>query len=106
MTATIDSGSQWKIVIAERGWVYVGRPRREGDQLVISECFNIARWASGGLGRLAKNGPSSDDTLYDYGTVSLHVFAIPGGALECNDDAWHAWRDKANEPTSSKAKKR
>jgi hypothetical protein len=100
----VENESQWKIIIAERGWVYVGRPRREGDQLVISECFNIARWAVGGLGRLAKNGPSKEDTLYDYGTISLHVFAIPGGAIECNDEAWNAWRDKSETP-KSKAKK-
>lgn len=104
----MESESQWKIIIAERGWVYVGRSRRDGDYLVISECWNVARWAPGGLGRLAKHGPVDNDTLYDYGTIRLHVLAVPGGAVECNDEVWNAWADKQTSASSapSKGKKR
>lgn len=94
--------STWQIVIADRGWVYVGRIARDGDQVVLSECHNITRWAQGGLGRLAKNGPSKDDILYEYGTVRVHVLGVLG-AIECDDGVWNAWRDKAE---GGKAKKR
>jgi hypothetical protein len=82
----------WKIVIAERGWVYVGRVTREGDQVVIRNAFNVRRWGTAaGLGELARLGPRESTVLDDYGTIRVHVLAIPGGTVDCDDQAWSAW---------------
>lgn len=53
--------SEYHIVIAERGWVYVGKTRREADQLVIEDCFNIRRWGTTkGIGEIALGGPTEN----------------------------------------------
>ena len=92
--------TSWQVVIADRGWVYVGRVTREGDQVVIGDCQNVRRWGtSGGLGELALKGPRSETTLDFYGTVRIHVLAVLG-AIECDDSVWNAWAEKnrAGEP--------
>jgi hypothetical protein len=82
------SGSTLNVVIAERGWVFVGWCHREGDQLVIERCFNCRRWGTtSGLGQLAKEGPQSATVLDDYGTVRIHVLAI-AATIECDPAAW------------------
>lgn len=94
--------SRWQIVIADRGWVYVGRVSRDGDQVVITECQNIRRWGTtGGLGELALKGPLADTNLDHYGTVRLHVLASLG-SVECDEAAWDAWLAKRNEPKPAK----
>lgn len=80
--------SNWQVIIAERGWVYVGTVARDGDQIVISNCHNVRRWGtSRGLGELALEGPKANTVLDYYGTVRIHVLAICG-SIECNADAW------------------
>lgn len=91
----------WNIVIALSGWVYVGKPQREGDLLVIRDCYNIRRWGTtGGLGELALEGPKGETQLDHYGTVKLHVLGLAGGLVECDDKPWNAWLDK--QPSSKK----
>jgi hypothetical protein len=61
------SGQQ--IVILDRGFVYVGECRREGDCLVITNAKNIRKWGTTqGLGQL-RNGPLSDTVTDDVGEV-------------------------------------
>lgn len=87
--AMILAMSKYNIVIAERGWVYVGITRRDGDQVVMEDCRNIRRWGTTkGLGELAQNGPTNDTVLDHYGTVRVHVLAIAGGTIDCNDEVW------------------
>ena len=84
--------SAFNIVIAERGWVYIGKTHREGDQLVIDQCFNIRRWGTtNGLGEIALKGPTESTVLDYYGLVRVHVLAMAGGTIDCNDEIWTAW---------------
>jgi len=84
--------SEYQIVIADRGWVYVGKVARIQDLIVITDCYNIRRWGTaGGLGELALNGPTGDTVLDFYGTVRVHVLALPGGEVECDDAVWSSW---------------
>lgn len=80
----------WQIIIAERGWVYVGQPVREGDKVVIQNAYNIRRWGTHALGGLAKNGPREGDMLDHFGIVRVGVFVVIG-ELECDDVAWAKW---------------
>lgn len=58
--------SDYSIIIAERGWIYVGRCHRDGEYMVIRDCFNIRRWGTtDGLGEIALKGPT-DSTVLDY----------------------------------------
>lgn len=59
-----------QIVVLDRGWVYVGHPRVEGDNLVIEHAKNIRRWGTTkGLGQLAMEGAQPNTVLDEAGTV-------------------------------------
>ena len=84
----------WQIIIADRGWVYVGKVSRDGDQVVIADCYNVRRWGTtNGLGELALNGPTGESHLDHYGTVRLHVLASLG-SVECDGAKWDTWLAK------------
>lgn len=95
--------SKWQIVVADRGWVYVGLVAREGDQVVVREANNIRRWGTtSGLGELALSGPQAETVLDFYGTVRIHVLAVCGGQVECDDAVWDAWLAKSRAPRAKR----
>lgn len=59
-----------RIVIADRGWVFVGNCEdHEDGSLTITNCRNIRKWGtSRGLGELV-DGPTSTTVVDEYGTV-------------------------------------
>jgi hypothetical protein len=59
-----------RIIIADRGWVFVGHCQDHADGTVtITKCKNIRKWGtSAGLGELV-NGPKTGTVADDYGTV-------------------------------------
>ncbi len=86
--ATKENGAPLRIVIGQRGWVWVGRYAQEGEQVTLSEAECIRRWGtSKGLGELAAEGPRPNTVLDPAGTVRLHVLAIVA-TLDCNEDSW------------------
>ena len=92
----------WQIIIAERGWVYVGTITRDGDHIVIANCHNVRRWGtSRGLGEIALEGPKSETQLDYYGTVRIHVLAVCG-AIECDEAVWSKHADKLTAKKRSK----
>ncbi len=65
-----------RIIVAQRGWVFVGRVSREEHEIVIRDAKNIRRWGTAkGLGELY-SGPKSATVLDEAGTVRLHPLAI------------------------------
>lgn len=81
-----------QIVIAQRGWVFVGDVERSGDDVTINNAQCIRRWGtSKGLGELAKGGPQSNTVLDDMGTVRLHPLAVVA-AIDCEAEKWSAAR--------------
>lgn len=72
-----DMGSRFKIVIAQRGFVFAGECHFEGSYVVLERAVNIRRWGTTkGLGQLASEGKQTE-TKADYaGTVRLHELAI------------------------------
>ena len=66
-----------RIVIAQRGWVFVGDYSIDGDDVTLSNAQVIRVWGTTkGLGQLALEGPTSSTKLDDAGTVRLHRLAI------------------------------
>lgn len=66
-----------QIVIAQRGWVFLGDVELVDDQVVITNAKNIRRWGTTrGLGQLAIDGPQTDTEVDDYGTVRVHKLAV------------------------------
>ena len=65
-----------KIVVLDRGFVYVGRVEIEKDFVVIGNAKNIRFWGtSKGLGELV-NGPLKDTKLDPIGTVKAPMRAV------------------------------
>jgi hypothetical protein len=65
-----------KIVVLDRGFVYVGATKIEGDFVVINNAKNIRVWGtSKGLGEL-RAGPLPDTKLDVVGTVRAPLRAL------------------------------
>lgn len=67
-----------KIVVADRGWIFLGNVSVElnGDQL-IDEAKIIRNWGtSKGLGQIALTGPTPKTILDDAGTVRVPLRSV------------------------------
>jgi hypothetical protein len=65
-----------KIVVVDRGFVYVGQVSKEGDFFVVRNAKNIRVWGtSKGLGELV-SGPTSQTKLDPVGTVRVPARAL------------------------------
>ena len=79
-----------QIVIAQRGWVFVGDVEKSGDDVTINNAQCIRRWGTTkGLGEIARSGPTSNTVLDDMGTVRLHSLAVVA-SLDCEASKWAA----------------
>jgi hypothetical protein len=65
-----------KIAVLDRGFVYIGRVKIDGDFLTISNAQNIRVWGTTkGLGELV-NGPTSSTKTDKVGTVRVPMRAL------------------------------
>jgi len=81
--------SNVRIVVAQRGWVFVGEVEQTENEVVISKAKNVRRWGTTkGLGELS-TGPKSATVLDDAGTVRLHPLAVVA-QIDCDAEAWRA----------------
>ena len=79
-----------KIVIAQRGWVFVGDVSSTADEVTIENAATIRRWGTTkGLGEIAANGPTRDTILDDCPTVRMHPLAVVA-TVDCVADKWLA----------------
>ena len=61
--------AETKIVVLDRGFVFVGKVVDEGDNIRVTNCRNVRRWGtSKGLGEL-RNGPTEDTVLDEVGEI-------------------------------------
>lgn len=66
-----------QIVVADRGFVYVGLVELTPDWVVVTDAQNIRYWGTTrGLGQLAMEGPTSTTKLDDVGTVRVPLRAV------------------------------
>jgi hypothetical protein len=79
-----------KIVIAQRGWVFVGKFSEEGESVVLNDAKIVRRWGTNkGLGQLAQEGKQPNTVLDEAGTVRVHKLATVA-VLDCNQEKWAA----------------
>ena len=72
-----------EIVIAQRGWVFVGDVIRSEGELVIEDAAVVRRWGTTqGLGQLAESGPTEETRLDPCPPVRIHPLAVVA-AMEC-----------------------
>jgi hypothetical protein len=77
-----------KIAILQRGWVYIGRFERKGQDCKLTNAFNIRRWGTTeGLGELAEKGKLSNTILDKAGTVEFDYLTVVA-LLSVNQEVW------------------
>lgn len=65
-----------RIVIAQRGFVFVGRVSRDDHDIVVTKARGIILWGTkNGLGEL-KTGPTKDTKLGAAATIRLHPLQV------------------------------
>lgn len=81
-------GSFIKIVILQRGWVFVGKFSKSGSACFLTDAYNIRMWGTTkGLGELAANGPTSTTKLDKVNDVSFHELSVVA-MIDCDKTAW------------------
>lgn len=77
-----------RIVIAHRGWVFVGEYERTQIEVVLHRAKVIRRWGTTnrGLGAL-RDGPLPETILDEAGTVRMHPLQIIA-TFDANGEAW------------------
>ena len=69
--------SRFAIVVADRGFVFVGDANISDDWCVITGCKNIRRWGTTcGLGELAEKGPREKTVLDECGVVRIPMDSV------------------------------
>jgi hypothetical protein len=65
------------IVVADRGFVYVGEVEHDGNWCVVKNAQNIRRWGTTrGLGELAGSGPTENTKIDPTGTVRIPASSV------------------------------
>lgn len=85
---TYAGGSVVKIVVLQRGWVYVGKFSQEGFSCKLEGASSIRLWGtSKGLGELASDGPQTGTKLDKAGTVRFHELTAVN-VIDVEDSKW------------------
>ena len=81
------SESPVKIVILQRGWVFVGRFKKTGSDCVLENAHCIRQWGTTkGIGELV-SGPTSSTKLDNAGTVRFNELTIVA-LVDCEESGW------------------
>jgi hypothetical protein len=79
--------SGWSIVIADRGWVYVGQCDHDGEWCIITDAKCIRKWGTTeGIGELVA-GPTHKTVADQCGTVRVPARAIIG-MIDTEEKSW------------------
>ena len=81
-------GSKIKIVILQRGWIFVGKFEKNGYACKLTDAYNIRTWGTTkGLGEIAEGGPTSNTKLDKINDVSFHELSVVA-LIDCEDKKW------------------
>ena len=71
------SNTKFQIVVADKGWIFIGDTEQTADGIIIHNAKNIRRWGTeAGLGQLAKSGATDETELDEYGTVKIPLHSV------------------------------
>ena len=80
--------SDVKIAILQRGWVFVGNAKQDGEYITLHNAQCIRNWGTTrGLGELAENGPTESTKLDPHGTVKFHILTSVA-LIDCDKPKW------------------
>ena len=79
--------SDIKIVILQRGWVFIGRFSQEGQNCKLENAYCIRQWGTTkGIGELV-DGPTSKTLLDPTPVVNFHEMTVVA-LIDCNENGW------------------
>jgi exosome complex RNA-binding protein Rrp4 len=90
MLSCCKSKKDIRIVIGQRGWVFVGEYTEDAkEQCICLDNASVIRiWGTTkGIGQLAMSGPTEHTKLDPCGRVAMHVLAAVA-VISCNADKW------------------
>ena len=86
--APIVKSGDIRIVILQRGWVYVGRFSQEGPNCKLENAAVVRIWGTtNGLPEIALNGPTSKTVLDPSPTVRFHELTVIN-TIDCEEGKW------------------
>ncbi len=86
-STSIETGAV-RIAILQRGWVVVGKFRKNGPQCFLDDASVVRTWGTTrGLGEIALNGPTDSTRLDPCGTVEFHELAAVA-IMDCDQTKW------------------
>jgi hypothetical protein len=84
----LTEDSPIKIVILQRGWVMIGRFKRDGQDCTLTNAHVIRKWGTtSGLGQLAEEGIQSETILDKAGMVQFDYLTVVA-TIDCNESKW------------------
>lgn len=82
-------GSEIKIAILQRGWVFVGRFFQEGSKCTLTDAYNIRTWGTTkGLGELAESGTTDSTKLDKVNDITFHELTTVA-LIDCDTKVWN-----------------
>ena len=83
------TNSNIKIVVLQRGCVFIGRWKQEGDMCSLDNAYTIRTWGtSKGLGELALEGKKTGTKLDKAGHVEFHQLTTVA-VINCSEELWN-----------------
>ncbi len=77
-----------KIVILQRGWVFVGDLAKHGSECTLTNAAVVRRWGTKqGLGEVALKGPLENTVLDPCPDVTFHELTVIA-MINCKEEAW------------------
>ena len=78
-----------RIVILQRGWVFVGKFERKGSDCKLHGASVIRKWGTTkGIGEIAEAGPTAQTTLDKcHGVVEFDYLTVVA-TVACNESKW------------------
>lgn len=83
-----DNSGNTKIVILQRGWVFVGNFYQNGSMCTLKNAQNIRTWGTTkGLGELASDGPTANTKLDKINDVTFHILTSVA-MIDADNKVW------------------
>jgi hypothetical protein len=84
----ISISDEIRIVVLQRGWIFIGKYYQSGSQCELRNAYCIRRWGTErGLGELAEEGKKESTLLDKTGNVKFHELTVVCSIL-CNKSQW------------------
>ena len=81
--------SNIKIVILQRGWVFIGRWSQDGDMCSLDNAYCIEHFGTTeGLGQLALQGKQENTRLRKAGHMDFHILTTVA-TIDAKEELWN-----------------